>query len=57
MHLICIGDSWCYGSDLGKEDEHKNILRYSTLLHQKLQSDKVTNLAKPGISNSYIVYT
>ena len=57
MHLICIGDSWCYGSDLGKKDEHKNILRYSTLLHQKFQSDKVTNLAKPGISNSYIVYT
>tara|TARA_B100000212_G_C27343669_1_gene520345 strand:- start:206 stop:997 length:792 start_codon:yes stop_codon:yes gene_type:complete len=57
MDLVCTGDSWCYGSDLGKKDSHRNVLRYSTLLREKLDFRYVTNLAKPGISNSYIIFT
>mgnify|MGYP000929562168 FL=1 len=54
MKLLCAGDSWCYGSDLG---EHLETLRYSRLLGQTLGAASVVNLAKPGISNSYIIMT
>ena len=54
MHLVCLGDSWCWGSDLGR---NRTVLRYSRLLSEKLKVESCTNLSKPGISNSYIVFT